>query len=147
MYSTRKIVRRQKYGFCLFQNICKLPRLNYLDQLFLPIISYHILLKLRISVNLKFQKTKTDAPTCDKFIFEKVYLFKHASQLLPSILPVLLQYLHHFCAVIFSGVCFEMFTFICWFCCCFLFLLSFSFLAKLLSLAVKTQPLQQPLLN
>ena len=122
-------------------------QITYLNQLFLLVISYHILLKLSISVNLKFQKTKTDAPLCDKFVFQKVYLFKHVSQLLPSILSVLLQYLHHFCVFIFYGVCFEIFVFICWFCCCFLFSLLFSFLAKLLSLAVKIHPLQQPLLN
>ena len=59
---------------------------------------------------------------CDKFVFQKVYLFKHVSQLLPSIWSVLLEYLQHFYVIIFYGVFFEICVFVCfcfWPCCCF----------------------------
>ena len=69
MYSTRQIVQREEHGFCLFQNI------GNIDQFFLPTVSYHILLKLSISVNLKFQKTKTEAPVVINLFFKKyIYL-------------------------------------------------------------------------
>ena len=88
---------------------------------------------------------------CDKFVFQKVYLFKHVSQLLPSVWSVLLEYLHHFYVIIFYGVFFYIFVFVCDFAAVLLLLLffslSFSFLAKILVLVVKMQPLQQPLLN
>ena len=91
---------------------------------------------------------------CDKFVFQKVYLFKHVSQLLPSIWSVLLEYLHHFYVIIFYGFFFRylfLFVFVCGFAAVLLlflfFSLSFSFLAKILALAIKMQPLQQPLLN
>ena len=67
---------------------------------------------------------------CDKFVFQKVYLFKHVSQLLPSIWSVLLEYLHHLHVIIFYGVFVRylflfvallMFCFVFWFFCSFLF--------------------------
>ena len=91
---------------------------------------------------------------CDNFVFQKVYLFKHVSQLLSLIWSVLLEYLHHFYVVISYGVFLRCLIF--FFRCLFLlvlllfflfFSLSFSFLAKILTLAVTIQPLQQPLLN
>ena len=91
---------------------------------------------------------------CDNFVFQKVYLFKHVSQLLSLIWSVLLEYLHHFNVVISYGVFLRCLIF--FFRCLFLlvlllfflfFSLSFSFLAKILTLAVTIQPLQQPLLN
>ena len=131
-----------------------------MDQFLLPMVAYCILLKLSIFVNLKFQKIKTEASVCDKFVFQKVYffffkkfvyLFKHAFQLLPSIWSVLLECLHHFYVVIFYRVFFEMFVFVfvCGFALFFLLLLFFSvlflFLAKILAPTVKIQTLQQPL--
>ena len=91
---------------------------------------------------------------CDNFVFQKVYLFKHVSQLLSLIWSVLLEYLHHFYVVISYGVFLRCLIF--FFRCLFLlvlllfflfFSLSFSFLAKILTLAVTIQPLQQPLLK
>ena len=91
---------------------------------------------------------------CDNFVFQKVYLFKHVSQLLSLIWSVLLEYLHHFYVVISYEVFLRCLIF--FFRCLFLlvlllfflfFSLSFSFLAKILTLAVTIQPLQQPLLN
>ena len=94
-------------------------------------------------------KDQNWSSSSDKFVFQKVYSFKHLSQWLPSIWSVLLKYLHHFYVVIFYGV---FYVFVClWFCCCFAIVLfsSFlvSFLAKALSLTVKIQSLRQPLLN
>ena len=91
---------------------------------------------------------------CDNFVFQKVYLFKHVSQLLSLIWSVLLECLHHFYVVISYGAFLRCLIF--FFRCLFLlvlllfflfFSLSFSFLAKILTLAVTIQPLQQPLLN
>ena len=80
MYSTRQIARRKEHSFWLFQNICKLPISN---SFFLQL--YHLLFKLSISGDIKFQKIKSDdAPLMIEF-FIKVYLFKRASQLLLSI--------------------------------------------------------------
>ena len=87
---------------------------------------------------------------CDKFVFQKVYLFKHVSQLLPSVWPVSLEYLHHFYFIIFYGIFFLRYLFLFVFVCGFVtvlllflfFSLSFPFLAKILVLAVK---MQQPL--
>ena len=62
---------------------------------------------------------------CDEFVFQKVYLFKHVFQLLPSIWSVLLECLHHFYVVIFYGVflrCWFLGFLVCsfaLFCCCF----------------------------
>ena len=75
---------------------------------------------------------------CDKFVFQKVYVFKHVSQLLPSVWPVSLEYLHHFCFIIFYGIffwgtCFCLFLFVALllFCCCFCsFLFRFHFWPK-----------------
>ena len=56
---------------------------------------------------------------CDKLVFQKVYLFKRVSQLLPSIWSVLLEYLHHFYVIMFYGF-FEIFVFVyfcLWLCC------------------------------
>ena len=58
----------------------------------------------------------------------------------------MLPYLMEF----FLDICFCLFLFVAFLllCCCFLFFsLSFTFLAKILALAVKMQALQQPLLN
>ena len=47
----------------------------YIDQFFLPMASYHILLKLSMPVNLKFQKTKSEAPIVINLFFKKyIYL-------------------------------------------------------------------------
>ena len=74
---------------------------------------------------------------CDKFVFLKVYLFKHVYKLLPSIWSVLLEYLHYFYVITFSGVfldiCFCLFLFVALllFCCCFCyFLFRFPFWPK-----------------
>ena len=57
----------------------------YIDQFFLPMVSYHILLKLSISVNLKFQKTKTDAPVVINLFCKKyIYLSMSTSYFHPS---------------------------------------------------------------
>ena len=91
---------------------------------------------------------------CDKFVFQKVYLFKHVSQLLLSIWSVLLEYLHHFYVIIFYGVFFRylfLFVFVCCFAAVLLLFSFFSFLflflAKILALAIKMQLLQQLLLK
>ena len=71
------------------------------------------------------------------------------SQLLPSMWSVLLEYLCHSYVFMDYGVflrCLFLFFFRC-FCCCYLFSLWSSFLARILSLAVKMQQLRQPLLN
>ena len=82
---------------------------------------------------------------CDKFVFQKVYLFKHVSQLLPSIWSVLLEYLHHFYVIMFYGVFFLRYLFLfvalLLFCCCFCSFL-FRFPDQILALAIKMQPLQ-----
>ena len=74
--------------------------------------------------------------------------------MLPSISSVLLEYLHNFYVVIFYVDflrCSPLFVLVCGFAVALLlflfFSLLFSFLAKNLALAVKIQPLQQPLLN
>ena len=46
---------------------------------------YHVLLKLNIYVNLKFQKTKTYATVVINLFFQKALLFKRVFQLLQSI--------------------------------------------------------------
>ena len=90
----------------------------YIDQFLLPMVAYYILLKLSIFASLKFQKIKTEASGVIKFVSQKVYLFKHVLQLLPSIWSVLLECLHHFYVVIFYGVFFwdVCFCFCLWFC-------------------------------
>ena len=108
-----------------------------------------MLLKFSISVNLRFQKTKTEAPLLINLFLKKyIYLFKHVSQLLLPIWSVLLEYLHHFYVVIFYRV-FLRCLFLCVFVCGFhavlllflFFSLLFSFLAKI-CLTVKLQPLR-----
>ena len=112
MYSTRQIVRREKHGFYLLQNICKLPTL---------ISSFFQLCHIIYCSNSAFpwisdfKRPKLSSP-CDKSIFLKVYLFKHVYELLLSIWSVLLEYLHHFYIVmfywIFLDVCFCLFLFV-----------------------------------
>ena len=96
----------------------------------------------------QISKGQNRSSCCDKFVFQKVYLFKHVSQLPPSIWSVLLEYLHHFYITIFYGVvldiCFCLFLFAALL---LFFSLSFLFLAKILALVVKMQPLPQLLLN
>ena len=64
---------------------------------------------------------------CGKFVFQKVHLFKHVSQLLPSTWSVLLEYLHHLHVIIFYGVVsrylflFAALSMFCCFFCSFLF--------------------------
>ena len=70
----------------------------------------------------RISKYQNWSSRCDKFVFQKVYLFKHVSQLLPSIWSVLLEYLHHFYVIIFYGVFFMylfLFVTLLLFCCCF----------------------------
>ena len=55
----------------LFQNMYKI---TYIDQFFLPMESHHIFLKLSISLNLKFQITKTEAPVVIN-LFSKKYIY------------------------------------------------------------------------
>ena len=97
-----------------------------MDQFLLPMVAYCILLKLSIFVNLKFQKIKTEASGVIKFVFQKVYLFKHVFQLLPIIWSVLLECLHHFYVVIFHGVFFWDVCFC--FCLCFCSVFSVAFI-------------------
>ena len=146
MYSTRQIERRERRTRFLLAS--KYMWLNYLSR---SALSYNDI----ISYNVQTQHFReSQIPKCqnwccryDQFFFQKVYLIKHVSQLLPSIYSVLLEYLHHFYVVIFYGVFLKMFAFVCSFWFCFLFSLSFSFPTKILSLAAKIQPQQQPLLN
>ena len=60
---------------------------------------------------------------CDNFVFQKVYLFKHVSQLLSLIWSVLLEYLHHFYVVISYGVFLRCLIFFFW---CFSFVFIFG---------------------
>ena len=125
----------------------------YIDQLLLPMVSYCILFKISIFVNLKFQKTKTEAPVVINLFFKK-YLYLSMSS---SYFHQFDQFYYNIC----TNVCcyiswrfFEMFVFVyfcLWFCSVLLLLLFFSvlflFLAKILALAVKIQTLQQLLQN
>ena len=56
----------------------------YIDQFFLQMVLYDILLKLSIFVNFKFQKIRTEAPFAMNLIFKKyIYLsmsFKYFHQ-------------------------------------------------------------------
>ena len=85
-------------------------------------ISYHKLLKLNISMNLKFQKTKTDASVVINVFFKRyIYL-----SVFPNYFHQSNQFYQNNCTiyiVIFYGAFFEMFVFTCWF--CFYFLFSF----------------------
>ena len=128
MYYTRQMVRKKERSFCLFKT-CK---------------SRSTLSSIYIN-------------SCSNSAFPGISNSKRAnlmlpfwqncvSHLLPSIWSVLLEYLYRFYAVMYYGVFWRclFFIFLCCFC---LFSLCFSFLAKILSLAVKMQPLRQPLLN
>ena len=70
-------MRREGHGFLL---VSKHMSITYIDQFFLPMVSYHIFLKHSISVNIKFQKTKTEAPIVIKMFFKKyIYLSMYPS--------------------------------------------------------------------
>ena len=99
----------------------------------------HFLFKISISVQLKLHKTKSDATVLIK--------------LCPPVTSInLMSFIRVF--VLFScchGLssffrCLFLFVFRC-FCYCCLFSLWFSFLAKVLPVPEKMQPLRQPLLN
>ena len=147
--STKQIVWREEHSFCLFQNICKI---TYLDQLFYPIL-YHILLKLSISVNLKFLKTKTDAPVLINVFFKKyIYLsvppcYFHQSNLF--YLSYFNQSINIWTTFMLPEFMVSLFVFVIYWCFyyCFLFSLSLSFLAKISSQGVMLQSLRQPLFN
>ena len=50
-------------------------QITYIDQFFLATASHHMLLKFSISVNLRFQKTKTKAPLLVNLFYKKyIYL-------------------------------------------------------------------------
>ena len=96
--------------------------MSYFVQFFLPMVSYHVLLKLSIPVNLKFQKTKTEAPVVINLFFKKyIYLsmsskyFDQSDQFYQNICTT-------FMLPYFLKIFLEMFVFVCfcvWFCCCF----------------------------
>ena len=150
IYSTRQTVRREEQYFWFFQNIFKLP---------ISISSFFQWYDIIYCSNSAFpwisnsKRAKLKLPLWQIY-FQKVYLFKRVSQLLPSISSILLEYLHHFYVIIFYGVFFRylfLFVFVCGFTDVLLsflfFSLSFSFMPKILALAIKMQLLQQPLLN
>ena len=139
MYSTRKILPRKEHSFCLFQNICKLPIsissffIYYLNSAF-PGISN----SKRPNLMLPFLQN----------LFIKVYLsvppncFHRSNQFYWSVCTIFMlsQIMEFFDRCFFLLVCGC-------FCCYCLFSFWFPFLAKILSLAVKMQPVRQPLLN
>ena len=98
---------------------------NYLYQSVLSsncIISYHIFLRFSISVNLKFQKIKTEALVVINLFFRK-YIYLSIS---PSYFHQSDQFHYNICSTYLcchiSWAFFEMFVFVCfclWFCCCF----------------------------
>ena len=112
----------------------------YINQFLLPMLSYCVLLKISIFVNLKFQKTKTDAPVViNSFL---IYLSMSSSYSYQSD-----QFYQNICTtfmLLYFLEFFEMFVFVylfLWFCSVLLLLLFFPvlflFLAKILALAVK----------
>ena len=101
--------------------------------------------------NLKFQKTKTEAPVVINLFFKKyidlsisrIY-FHQSDQLYQNICTTfMLSYLMEF-----FFRCLFLFVVLLLFCCSFCFFcLSFLFLAKILALTVKIKPLQHALFN
>ena len=117
---------------------------TYVNALYQSVLTSNVIL-LCIAQNQHFRKSEIPkdqnwCSRCDKFVS---HLFKHVFQLLLSIWPVLLEYLHHFYVVIFFGVfwdvCFCLSFFVVLLCFAVTFILSsFVFIfAKILALAVK----------
>ena len=139
MYSARQMVRTKERSFCLFK-----PCVNFLYGSILfsnDVISWSNSAFPWIS---NFKRPNLMLPFWQKCV----------SQLLPSIWSVLLEYLYQFQLLWIMELFWDVFCCCCCcccffrcFCCCCFFSPWFSFLVKILSLAVKMQRLRQPLLN
>ena len=104
-----------------------------------------MLLKFSISVNLRFQKTKTKAPLLVNLFYKKyIYLSMSPSYFYQSVLLICTTFMLSYFMEFFWDVCFYVFLFVVLmlFCCCFCsFLYCFHFWPKFL-LTVKIQPLR-----
>ena len=126
-----KLYEEKKNGFTCFKTY-----VNYLHRSVLScncITSY--VAQIQHFRESKISKDQNWSSPSGKFVLQKVYLFKHVSELL---LPISFINLHHFYVVIFYGV-FLRCLFLCVFVCGFdavlllflFFSLLFSFLAKI----------------
>ena len=132
MYYTRKMERKKERSFCLFKTC-----VNSLSRLTL---SFHDIISCSNSSFPLISNSKR--PNLMLLSYKIVSPSITSISLVSGFIRVFVPFLC--CHVLWSF--FEVFVFRC-FCCFCLFSLWFSFLAKMLSLAVKVQPLRQLLLN
>ena len=131
MYYTRKMERKEERSFTCSKRVNSLSRLT---------LSFHDIISCSNSSFPLISNSKR--PNLMLLSYKIVSPSIASISLVSGFIRVFVPFLC--CHVLWSF--FEVFVFRC-FCCFCLFSLWFSFLAKMLSLAVKMQPLLQPLLN